>query len=78
MLAELLLREGKAEEAQLYLHKAVSANPYDDKSFFLLAKLYSKNHQNLDIAKSLIKRAITLNPNNEVYKNFLTILTKKD
>ncbi len=78
LLAELLLREGKAEEAQLYLHKAVSANPYDDKSFFLLAKLYSKNHQNLDIAKSLIKRAITLNPNNEVYKNFLTILTKKD
>ncbi len=71
LLAELLLKEDKKEEAQFCLHKAISIDPYDHKSFFLLAKIYSEDPQNLDIARSLIKRAISLDPYNEVYKNFL-------
>ena len=77
LLAELLLKEGNIEEAKQYLHKGVSINPYDHRSFYLLARIYIEREKDLDIGISFLKRSISLNPQEESYKETLQKVLEK-
>ncbi len=70
-LANLLLKEEDREKAKQCLYKAISSNPSDPKSYYLLAKIYIEEQKNLDIAISFLKTSLALDPLTKKYKNLL-------
>jgi Flp pilus assembly protein TadD len=59
-LARLLTRQGRYSEADQSLAKAVQLEPDSPKVIFGRAEIYVKSKRNLDVARSLLKRYLSL------------------
>jgi tetratricopeptide (TPR) repeat protein len=60
-LARLLTKQGRYSEADASLAKAVEIAPDSPKVIFVRADIYVKSKRNLDVARVLLKRYLSLN-----------------
>ncbi len=70
-LGKVSLEEGRKDQCRDYLHQALVHNPEDSYAMYLLAQLYYMEGENLEIAESLAKKSLSLNPDMDDYANLL-------
>ncbi len=73
-LASLSIREGDISTAQEYLEEAITLNPMDAESIFMLGKIYLEHKQDKDTAISLIQKSVELRPDKIPYRQLLSSL----
>ncbi|MFW6054609.1 MAG: tetratricopeptide repeat protein, partial [Thermodesulfobacteriota bacterium] len=62
LLGKLAISKGELEQGRTSLQKALTHNPQDAETMHILARLYSEDGQDLEIAESLARKSSALRP----------------